>query len=278
MLKIWTNTNTLDGLVDDLTFTGSKEEADIALLGSKPIQLQDFPNLKGIFRAGVGKDNVPIEEAGRKSIKVAFPSPQTVEYIYEETANFTCYLILKMVYSHVGNLSPWEKFPRVALQNKVLLVVGAGNIGKKVRGKMKSLMQVRTYDVVDNSPGELEPMLKGADVVSLHIPNLPENKNFMDAEKLALLKDQAILINTARGVLVSEAALYQELEKGRLYAAFDVYWQEPYEGKLKKFHPGRFFMTPHVASTCDAFLKGSAEDLRKLLVEIENAPGSPSLK
>jgi len=278
MLKIWTNTNTLDGLVDDLTFTGSKEEADIALLGSKPIQLQDFPNLKGIFRAGVGKDNVPIEEAGRKSIKVAFPSPQTVEYIYEETANFTCYLILKMVYSLVGNLSPWEKFPRIALQNRVLLVVGTGNIGKKVRGKMKSLMQVRTYDVLENSPGELEPLLKGADVVSLHIPNLPGNKNFMDAEKLALLKDQAILINTARGALVSEEALSQELEKGRLSAAFDVYWQEPYEGKLKKFYPDRFFMTPHVASTCDAFLKGSAEDLRKLLVEIENAPGSPSLK
>jgi phosphoglycerate dehydrogenase-like enzyme len=278
MIKIWKNTNTLDGLVDDLTFTGNKGEADIALLGSKAIQLEEFPRLKGIFRAGVGRDNVPIDEAGRKGIKVAFPSPQTVETIYEETANFTCYLILKMVYSHVGSLSPWEKFPRVALQNKVLLVVGAGNIGKKVREKMKPLMRVKTYDVVDNPLGELEPLLKEADVVSLHIPNLPENKNFMDTEKLALLKDQAILINTARGVLVSEEALYQELEKGRLSAAFDVYWQEPYEGKLKKIHPDRFFMTPHVASTCDAFLKGSAEDFRKLLDEVENVRQLHSIK
>lgn len=271
MLKIWKNTKTLDGLVDDLIFTESKEEADIALLGSKPIQLEDFPNLKGIFRAGVSKDNVPMEEAARKGIKVAFPSPRTIEYIYEETADFACYLILKMVYAHVGTLSPWIKFPRGALQNKLLMVIGKGNIGKKVWEKMKSFMQVSAYDVIENSPAELAPMLKEADVVSLHIPNLPENKDFMNAEKLALMKDHSILINTARGALVSEEALYRELENQRLYAAFDVYWQEPYEGKLKKFHPHRFFMTPHVASTCDAYLKGSARDFREFLQEVENA-------
>jgi phosphoglycerate dehydrogenase-like enzyme len=270
MLKIWKNTNTLDGLVDDLILTGCKEEADVALLGSKPVQLEDFPNLKGIFRAGVGKDNVPIEEAGRKHIKVAFPSPRTIDFIYEETANFTCYLILKMVYSHVGTLSPWEKFPRAALQNKELLVIGKGNIGRRVLEKMKPFMKVLTYDVLENSQEELRQMLPGADVVSLHIPNVPENKDFMDAQKLVLMKDQAILINTARGALVSEEALYRELESQRLYAAFDVYWQEPYEGKLKKFHPDRFFMTPHVASTCDAFLRGTADDLKLFAKEIEN--------
>ena len=270
MIKIWKNTETLDGLVDDLIFTESKQEADIALLGSKPIKLEEFPKLKGIFRAGVGKDNVPIEEAGRKGIKVAFPSPRTIDFIYEETANFTCYLILKMVYSSVGTLSPWEKFPRGALQNKELLVIGKGNIGRRVWEKMKPFMKVLTYDVLENSQEELFRMLSGADVVSLHIPNVPGNKDFMDAQKLAMVKDQAILINTARGALVSEEALYRELENQRLYAAFDVYWQEPYEGKLKKFHPDRFFMTPHVASTCDAFLKGSAEDFRKFLNEVKN--------
>lgn len=270
MIKIWKNTKTLDGLVDDMTFTECKEDADVALLGSKPIQLQDFPHLKGIFRAGVSKDNVPIEEANQKGIKVAFPSPGTIEFIYEETANFTCHLVLKMLYSQVGTLSPWVKFPRGALQNKVLLVIGKGNIGKKVREKMKSFMRVKTYDIIENSPTELAPLLKEADVVSLHIPNLPGNKNFIDAKKLALMKDNSILINTARGALVSEDALYQELENGRLYAAFDVYWQEPYEGKLKKFYPDRFFMTPHVASTCDAFLKGSAKDFRRFLDEVKN--------
>jgi phosphoglycerate dehydrogenase-like enzyme len=270
MIKIWKNTKTLDGQVDDLTFTDYKKEADIALLGSKPVRPEEFPKLKGIFRAGVGRDNFPIKEADRRGIKVAFPSPRTIEFIYEETANFTCYLILKMLYAHVGTLSPWEKFPRGGLQNKILLVIGKGNIGKQVWEKMKAFMKVNTYDVMENSPTELISMLKEADVVSLHIPNLPENKNFVDAEKLALMKDHSILINIARGALVSKEALYRELEKQRLYAAFDVYWQEPYEGKLKKIHPDRFFMTPHVASTCDAFLRGTTDDLRLFLKEVEN--------
>jgi phosphoglycerate dehydrogenase-like enzyme len=270
MLKIWKNTNTLDGLVDDLTFTGSKEEADLALLGSKAIHLEEFPRLKGIFRAGVSKDNVPMEAAAQRGIEVAFPSPPTIEFIYEETANFTCHLILRMLYSRVGTLCPWVKFSRGALQNKMLLVIGKGNIGKRVIRKMGVFMRVTSYDVVENTPAQLPPLLREADAVSLQIPNLPENKDFLDAGKLALMKDNALLVNTARGALVNEEALFQELTRGRLYAAFDVYWQEPYEGKLKKFHPHRFFMTPHVASTCDAFLKGAANDLRQLIQEIEN--------
>lgn len=269
-IKIWKNTKTLDGLIDDLAFTENKREAEIALLGSKPIKLEEFPGLKGIFRAGVGKDNVPIEEAARRGIKVAFPSPATIEFVFEETANFTCFLVLKMLYASIGTLSPWVKFPRASLQEKNLLIIGLGNIGQRVAKKMKSLMFVKTFDIADNREGELHEMLKGAHCVTLHIPNVPENKNFIDEEKLALLKNGAVLINTARGAVVSEDALYKELERGRLFAAFDVYWQEPYAGKLKRFHPDRFFMTPHVASTCDAFLKGSTKDFRKLVEEVIN--------
>jgi len=268
MLKIWKNTNTLDGLVDDLVFTENKYEANVALLGSKPINLDEFPGLRGIFRAGVGQDNVPLEQAQKRGIKVVFPSRDTIRYIYEETADFTCYLILKMVYSQVGTLSPWVKFPRMALKDRQLLLIGLGNIGSRVQEKMKLFMNVLTYDVLENSARDLPNLLSRADAVSLHIPNSPENREFMNAERLALMKDHAVLINTARGALVSEIALEKELENNRLAAAFDVFWQEPYEGRLKRFHPYPFFLTPHVASTCNAFLEGSAMDLRRLLTEI----------
>jgi phosphoglycerate dehydrogenase-like enzyme len=270
MLKIWMNTKTLDGLINDLSITDSKEEADIALLGSKPIDLVDFPNLKGVFRAGVSRDNVPVKEAKKKGIKVAFPSSATVEYIFEETADFACYLILKMVYNNIGTISPWVKNGRVALQDKKLLVIGTGNIGKKVVTKMSSFMHVMTYDIISNTQDQLKQYLQEADVVSLHIPSNPENSGFLGSEYLSLIKDGGILVNTGRGALVSEKALYNELLNKRLFVAFDVYWQEPYEGKLKEFHPDYFFMTPHVASTCDGFLKGSANDLRNLIKEIEN--------
>ena len=62
-MKIWKNTSTLDGFDQGFDFTESKNEAIIALLGSKSINLDEFPKLKGIFRAGIGTDNIPIDKA-----------------------------------------------------------------------------------------------------------------------------------------------------------------------------------------------------------------------
>jgi phosphoglycerate dehydrogenase-like enzyme len=68
--------------------------------------------------------------------------------------------------------------------------------------------------------------------------------------------------------VVDEDALYTEIEAGRLRAAFDVFWQEPYEGKLKQFHPERFLMSPHVSSNCENFLGGLAADFRDFVGKI----------
>ena len=267
-MLIYKNTSTLDAYDEGLLFTSDRAKADIALLGSKPINLKDFPNLKGIFRAGIGKDNVPIREAEAVGILVRFPEQNTIDLIYEETANFTCGLIFRMLYSNVGTLDPWLKNDRVQLQDKTLLVIGQGNIGTRVAKKMQKIMKIQTYDVVNNTPEDLIKLMKTSDCVSIHIPNIPENKGFMSREKLALMKDGAILINTARGVIDEEDALYRELANNRIRAAFDVYWQEPYQGKLKAFHPDRFFMTPHVASTCRGFLQGCRRDLDSLIGDL----------
>jgi phosphoglycerate dehydrogenase-like enzyme len=232
--------------------------------------LDEFPNLKGIFRAGIGADNVPIKEAEAKGILVRFPSRETMGIIYEETASFTCGLILRMLYDKVGNLDNWEKYDRVQLADKVLLVIGIGNIGGRVEKKMKELLNVKTYDVLKNSVMELENLISTSDCITLHIPKSEENSHFMNKEKLSLMKNGAILINTARGAIVDEEALYAEIESGRIHAAFDVFWQEPYQGPLKKYHPERFFMTPHVASTCNGFLEGCRESLDSLIKEISH--------
>jgi lactate dehydrogenase-like 2-hydroxyacid dehydrogenase len=92
----------------------------------------------------------------------------------------------------------------------------------------------------------------------------------MDKEKLSWMKSGAVLINTARGAIVNEDAIYAEFKINRLRAAFDVYWQEPYTGKLKEFYPERFFMTPHVASTCKEFLIGCRKNLDQLISDIKS--------
>ena len=268
-MLLWKNTKTLDGLIDDLEITNNKNEADVALLGSKVLHLNEFPNLKGIFRAGVSKNNVPVEEAKIRGIKVRFPSEKTVDYINEETANFACQLIFKMCYKNLGTIEPWVKHNRNALQNKRLLVIGIGHIGKRVVNKMKVFMKVNSWDIATNHISDLKGLLEFADFTSLHIPLTKENKNFFDKEKLSWMKDNSVLINTSRGPIVSEDDLYNEIKADRLMAAFDVYWEEPYKGKLMEFHPDKFSMTPHVASTCNEFLQGSAEELKKLIIELE---------
>ena len=270
-MLVWKNTATLDDYDDSLSFTDLKCEATIALLGSKPISLEGFSNLKGIFRTGIGRDNVPIEEAESMGIMVRFPPQEAIDIIYEETACFTCGLIFRMLYNEVGTLEPWGKHVRAQLSDRVLLVVGMGNIGSRVAGKMKGFIKVETYDILQNTASELKDLIVSADCISLHVPKSKENIHFMDSEKLSWMKKGAVLINTARGTIVDEDALFKEIESSRIRAAFDVYWQEPYTGKLKEFHPERFYMTPHVASTCKGFLEGCRKGLDNLIKEISDS-------
>ena len=264
-MKYWKNTATLDHLVPELLDTVDAVEAEMAVIGSKPINLSEMPNLKAIFKCGVGIDNVPFDEAKKRDIQVILPSEKTKGYIFEETANFAVHLILMMLYKNLGSVENWEKNQREFLGHKKVLVLGLGNIGRQVASKLNPLTSVLTYDPIENSEDELEGLFNQADAITLHMPLLDSTRGFVNAERLSWMKDGSALINTARGPIVEERALYEEIKNERIFAAFDVFWQEPYEGILRQFHPARFVMTPHVASNCSNFLFGLADDFRSLI-------------
>ena len=267
LMKYWKNTATLDHLVPELLDTVDAVEAEIAVIGSKPIHLSEMPNLKAIFKCGVGVDNVPFDEAKKRDIRVILPSEKTKGYIFEETANFAVHLIIMMLYKNLGSVENWEKNQREFLGHKKVLVLGLGNIGRQVANKLNPLVSVLTYDPIENSEDELEGLFNQADAVTLHMPLLDSTRGFVNAERLSWMKDGSALINTARGPIVEEQALYEEIKQGRIFAAFDVFWQEPYEGILRQFHPDRFVMSPHVASNCSNFLDGLAQDLQNFIQE-----------
>jgi phosphoglycerate dehydrogenase-like enzyme len=264
-VKIWTNTATLDGLIDDLAFTVDFTEADVALIGGKAIDIAAFPRLRGIFKCGVGRDNVPEQEAACRGIPIGFPSSDTSSIIYEETANFTCHLILRGLYVNAGDFGSWTKCSRTALADQTVLVVGTGNIGRRVASKMKCFTRVVTYDAATDDKNSLNTLIPTADCVTLHVPLTAVTRGFWDSRRLAAMKPGSLLVNTARGPLVDEMALYEQLSHGRLKAAFDVFWKEPYSGPLSTLPPERFIATPHIASTCNAFLEGTANDFRAFL-------------
>jgi len=271
-MKYWKNTETIDALVPDLLNTVDASIAEIAVIGSKPIDLRAMPKLKGIFKCGVGTDNVPFDEAKKRGIEICMPSEQTKRYIFEETANFAVYLVFRMLFNEIGEVDGWKKHSRGFLGNKKVLIIGQGNIGRHVARKLAVTVDVLTFDASQNSMNELQGLIAQADVITLHVPLMEATIGFIDAEKLAWMKGGAALVNTSRGAVVDEDALYAEIESGRLRAAFDVFWKEPYEGRLKDFHPERFLMSPHICSNCEEFLTGLGDDFIVFRDRLAGAP------
>ncbi|MBB3206268.1 phosphoglycerate dehydrogenase-like enzyme [Rhodopirellula rubra] len=269
-MHIYFDTQTLNGFVSELTSraTDDRSTANILLVGGRKIDLDAHPNLRGIFKTGVGTDNLPFEEAKKRGIEIALPCEATRSIIYRETADFACHRILQCLYRKLGCFETWTKEPRNALQRKTLLVVGTGKIGAMVRNKMAAFCNTITFDSLTNESGELRPMVEMADCVSLHIPLLDSTHGFFDSEKLRWMKDGASLVNTARGPIIDEQALLNELQTGRIFAALDVFSNEPYNGPLCELSPDKISLSPHVASTCSDFLAATAKDFRDFIAKL----------
>jgi len=246
---IWRNTALFDRFLDlDNDVTDNKSLATIIVLGAYPINIDEFPNVKFVFRLGVGTDNINFS-----NVPIGFPTESTKHIIYEETSNFTCNLIFRMLYDNKGNLHTWSSQPRNLLNTKTLLVIGTGNIGSRVCNKMSGFFDnIITYDEkTDSEP----PPYDTADIITLHIPYSEKNKNYFNKDIFKKLKDDAIIINTARGGIVNEDDLYETLSTTNIRVAFDAFWAEPYHGKLMEFYPNKFYATPHMASTCKEFVE-----------------------
>jgi phosphoglycerate dehydrogenase-like enzyme len=120
-----------------------------------------------------------------------------------------------------------------------------------------------------DSPELLKSRIAAADCISIHVPLLDQTRSFFNAEKISWMKPGAALVNTSRGPVVDEGALGAALGEGRIRAAFDVFWKEPYEGTLRGLPANQFLMTPHIASTCNEFLSGCARDFVEFCDELK---------
>ena len=266
-VPVWKNTKTLDRWLPGLNLELVEDPAmaEVALLGASPFDPSYMPKLKTVFRCGVGVDNIPFAECAARGIEVVLPSAATTELIYEETSSFAVYLILSALYSDVGDVSPWQKRDRHVLSSRVVLVLGRGNIGRRVIAKLEPLCNVVSWDVAHDRQSDLDPLLSAADVLTLHMPLDETTSNWLDKSLMEKLKPGAWIVNTARAGIVHEQDLRSEIERGRLRAAFDVFWEEPYPGPLTDFNPSMFKATPHVSSHSLEFLESLADDFRRAI-------------
>jgi lactate dehydrogenase-like 2-hydroxyacid dehydrogenase len=230
-----------------------------------------------IARFGVGHDNVDKRLARRHHIVVT----NTPGVLHVSVAEHTMWLLGSLA-RHVASMSLAFKVGQFApqtgieIRGKTLGLVGFGAIGREVAriahqgfGMRILAVDPRPAEQLENELGkrfaeirsefglhayvaEPEAILPECDFVSLHLPALPETLRFFDARRLARMKPGAMLINTARGWVVDESALYDALAGGRIAAAaLDVFHAEPYEPvspdkDLRKL--SNVLLTPHAAS------------------------------
>lgn len=231
--------------------------------------MEKMPKLKIIGRAGVGVDNIDIPAATKRGITVVnAPAGNTIA-----TAELTFGLMLALVRKIcAANASirkgEWNRaaFQGTELAGKTLGVIGFGRIGSEVAKRAQAFdMNVLAYsptltqeraEKVGAKASNLNDILSSADIITLHLPATPETNGMVNAELLKKMKPGVLLINTARGTLINQAALKQALETGHVAgAAVDVYPQEPPEN-YELMQMDQVVATPHIAaSTKEAQLK-----------------------
>ena len=215
-----------------------------------------------IARVGVGLDNIDQEAAKEKNIRVI----NAVEGAITAVAELVIGLMLSMAREipradreiRNGN---WIKKELMGseLKGKYLGIVGLGNIGKRLGRLARALnMNIIGFDVVPIDDefskevglmkADLDTLLSSADYVSLHVPLLDSTHHMINAEKLQLMKNTASIINTSRGGVIDEEALYNSLKDGSLAgAALDVFEAEPATGNKLTTLPN-FVATPHMGA------------------------------
>jgi len=225
------------------------------------------PGLKVVSNLAVGYDNINIAEATKRHIVVS----NTPGVLTGTTADLAFTLLMAAArrvveadnYTRKGRWKTWG--PKILLgqdiHNATLGLVGLGRIGAEVARRGRGFnMKVLYYDVIRRSEEEerqlgveyipeLAKLLSSADFISVHVPLLPQTRHLIGAAEFALMKPSAVFINTSRGPVVDQRALYEALKSGQIFAAaIDVTEVEPISPDDPLLALDNIIITPHIAS------------------------------
>ncbi len=269
--------NETGGILDREAMKRLLADCEGVIVGVDPLDAQVMaaaPRLLAIAKYGVGVDNIDLEAARARGIKVS----RTVGANAEAVADYAMTLMLAVARRAAAidarcRRGDWGKITTRDVSGGVLGLLGLGAIGRLVARRAQGFgMTVMAYDpfwdedyarvngIVKASPEEI---CARADVISLHLPLTEETRGTIGAPELAQMKPDAILVNTARGGLIDENALLDALAAGRIYGAgVDAFAQEPPEDP-------RWFTLENVVlgSHCAASTDGAARNMGRMATE-----------
>ncbi|MFO1362507.1 MAG: hydroxyacid dehydrogenase [Burkholderiales bacterium] len=271
----------------DALIVRNRTRVDAELIGHAP-------RLRVVGRLGVGLDNIDLAACAARAIEV-IPATGANALAVAEYVVCTVMLLLRGAYRASADVAA-GKWPRTALgegretAGKTLGVVGFGGIGRLVA----KLAQGLGMTVIASDPaiaaGEriwresgvayrgLDDLLAEADAVTLHVPLAPETRHLITGGRLARMKRGAVLINTARGGIVDEAALAEALASGQLGgAALDVFETEPLPAGSPLARAPNLVLTPHVAGvTRESNVRVSSLIAERVAQALARGTGAPA--
>ena len=221
-----------------------------------------LPDLKVIARYGVGLDNIDVDFATRAGIPVTYVPTYCVVDVAEHALAYILALSRKLsLFNRKTREGVWDiqvGMPLRRLQGKCLGIVGFGHIGREVARRARAFdLEICVCDPVLSEEEALqaevqllsfEELLEKADFVTLHVPLIPATESLIGRAELERMKPTAFLINTARGGLIDEDALYQALIQGEIAGAgLDVRRQEPPEAGDRLLGLDQVLHSPHAA-------------------------------
>ena len=236
-----------------------------------------------IARVGVGLDNIDQEAAAGRSIRVINAVEGAMNAVAELVVAHMLALARGIPRGDRGmREGRWLKkdLKGTELRGKYLGIVGVGNIGKRLGRLARAFnMNVIGYDVVpidlefSREVGlmktDLDTLLQSSDYVSLHVPLLESTRHMINAESISKMKKTACIINTSRGGIVDEAALYDAIQEGRLGgAALDVFEKEPATGNPLA-EMDNVILTPHIGAQTAEAQALAANVIAEKIVQIE---------
>jgi D-3-phosphoglycerate dehydrogenase len=252
-------------------------------------ELEASKDMKVVTRIGVGYDAVDIPALSRRKIPLMVAGTANSPSVAEQALFMMLTLAKRAVemhsivkegkWGHRLGMLPYDLF------GKTVLIIGFGRIGTRTAKRCLAMeMSVLIYDPYKSAAeikaagceqvSDLDAALPRADFVSIHCPKTPETVGMFNAARLKRMKATAYLINTARGGIVDEPALYDALVGGKLAGAgLDVFEQEPPPSGHSLFELPNVIMAPHVAGvTREAVDRMSEQTARNILSALDGEP------
>lgn len=256
-----------------------KEIADCVgvILGVDPMDKEVIdcaPNLKAIAKYGVGTDNIDLKYCEEKGIKVSITRAANANAVADMAFSLICACARKIVYINDRcREKDWTKVMGLDIYKKKIGILGLGAIGKGVAKRAEGFdMDVLAYDVYWDDAfakehnvtfAKPEEIFKTCDFISLHLPLTDETRGIVNADSIATMKPNAILVNTARGALIDDNALLDALEQGRIAGAgLDVFNEEP-PADPRWYTLKNIIMGSHAAASTN----GASETMSRMATE-----------